>query len=371
MVQYLTITYTLRSRKLTYLNYVILYCFMQINGERSIYSVFHILKGKKSSQSIQDAHIFYLQPFFLSLPKLKRAYFNQKVKELEKLGYVIVDESGKAIVTTGGTDSVKKDFQGDSFPSNMNGLVYGDQTFLFWKRLSLLVQVLSNGKQQETLYFPVQRNKNIQEWVKSCLRANPNVEKLSSDLYKEMYSLLTSLSQTLNPDILVFRLTGYKDYGWTELQVAEKLNMHEEEFRFQFLNVIHGILSELEREPSTYPLLYSICLKSDQLQNLTISTSKTYELYQRGHSIEEIARIRDLKINTIEDHVIELILTKKEFAIDPFISQVEYENVLSVMKDAQTKRLKPIKEKLPHLSYFQIRVAIAKAGENREFATRA
>lgn len=355
---------------MTYLNYVILYCFIQINGERSIYSVFHILKGKKSSQSIQDAHLFYLQPFFLSLPKLKRAYFNQKVKELEKLGYVIVDDSGKAIVTTAGTESVKKDFQGDSFPSNMNGLVYGDQTFLFWKRLSLLVQVLSNGKQQETLYFPVQRNKSIQDWVKSCLRANTNIEKMSSDLFKELYTLLTSLPQSLNPDVLVFRLTGYKDYGWTELQVAEKLNMHEEEFRFQFLDLIHRILSELERDPSTYPLLYSISLKNDQLQNLTISTSKTYELYQKGHSIEEIARIRDLKINTIEDHVIELILTQEEFVIDPFMSQEEYENVLLIMNEAQTKRLKPIKEKIPHLSYFQIRVAIAKAGENREFATR-
>ncbi|MFC7783499.1 helix-turn-helix domain-containing protein [Rossellomorea sp. GCM10028870] len=356
---------------MTYLNYVILYCLLQINGERSIYSVFHILKGKKSSQSIQDAHIFYLQPFFLSLPKLKRAYFNQKVKELEKVGYVIVDESGKATVTTDGMISVKNDFQGDSFPSNMNGLVYGDQTVLFWKRLSLLVQVLSNGKQQETLYFPVQRNKNVQDWVKGCLKANPNIDNLSSALYKELHSLLTRLSQTLDPNILVFRLTGYKDYGWTELQVSEKLNMHQEEFRFKFLNLVHGMLSELEKECSTYPILYSIGLKSDQQQNLTISTSKTYELYQKGHTIEEISRIRDLKINTIEDHVIELILTQKEFTIEPFISQEEYQNVLMVMKDAKTKRLKPIKEKLPHLSYFQIRVAIAKAGENREVATRA
>ncbi|WP_052504607.1 helix-turn-helix domain-containing protein [Rossellomorea aquimaris] len=356
---------------MTYLNYVILYCFMQINGERSIYSVFHILKGKKSSQSIQDAHLFYLHPFFLSLPKLKRAYFNQKVKELEKEGYIIVDEGGRAIVTPEGAVAVKGAFQGDAFPSNMNGLVYGDQTILFWRKLSLLIQVISNGKQQETLYFPVQRNKNIQDWVKGCLKANPNIENLSSALYKELHSLLTMLSQTLDPTIFVFRLTGYKDYGWTELQVAEKLNMHQEEFRFQFLNLIHGMLSIVEKECSTYPILFSISLKSDQQQNLTISTSKTYELYQRGHTIEEISRIRELKINTIEDHVIELILTQKEFDIEPFISQEEYQNVLMVMKETQTKRLKPIKEKLPHLSYFQIRVTIAKAGENGEVAGRA
>jgi uncharacterized protein YpbB len=354
---------------LTYLSYVILYCFLQINGERSIYSVFHILKGKKSSQSIQDAHIFHLQPFFLSLPKLKRPYFNQKVKELEKAGLIALGESENAIVTPEGSNTVKEHFLGgDTFPSDMNGLIYGDQTRLFWMRLSLLVQVLSNAKRQENLYFPVQRNKHIQEWVKNCIRTNPDSDNLSSLLLKELTALLNI--QSSDPSILVYRLTGYKDYGWTELQVAERLDMDVEEFRFRFLNLLHGMLSEIERDNSEYPLLYSISLKSDHRQNLTISTSKTYDLYKKGHSLEEISRIRKLKVNTIEDHVIELILTQEDLAIEPFITQEEYVKVLKVMKEAQTKRLKPIKEKLPQLTYFQIRVAIAKAGETREIATR-
>jgi uncharacterized protein YpbB len=353
---------------LTYLNYVILYCLLQINGERSIYSVFHILKGKKSSQSIQDAHIFYLQAFFLSLPKLKRPYFNQKVIELKKAELITWGESENAFVTPEGSKAVKEQFLGDAFPSAMNGLIYGDQTRLFWMRLSLLVQVLSNAKRQETLYFPIQRNKHIQEWVKNCIRNNPESDNLSSVLFQELSDLLNL--QSSDPSILVYRLTGYKDYGWTELQVAERLHMNEEEFRFRFLNLLHSLLTEIEKDPSRYPLLYSISLTSDHRQNLTISTSKTYELYKRGHSLEEISRIRKLKLNTIEDHVIELILTQVDLPIDPFITQEEYVKVLQVMDEAQTRRLRPIKEKLPQLTYFQIRVAIAKAGEKRESAAR-
>ncbi|WP_179884950.1 helix-turn-helix domain-containing protein [Bacillus sp. AFS015802] len=351
---------------MTYLNYVILYCLLQINGERSIYSVFHILKGKKSSQSIQDAHIFHLQPFFLSLPRLKRPYFNQKVRELTEAGCITMGENDNAIVTPGGVKAVNDHFMGDAFPSNMNGLTYGDQTRLFWMRLSLLVQVLSNAKRQETLYYPVQRNKYIQEWVKNCIRTNPDRDNLSTILYKELTTVFGVMKG--DPSILVYRLTGYKDYGWTELQVAETLGMNEEELRFRFLNLLHGILTVVERDPSGYPLLYSISLNSDHRQNLTISTSKTYDLYKRGHSLEEISRIRKLKLNTIEDHVIELILTQGELDIDPFITREDYVRVLQVMKESQTKRLKPIKEKLPQLTYFQIRVAIAKAGETREFA---
>ena len=353
---------------MTYLNYVILYCFMSINGERSIYSVYHILKGKKSSQSIQDAHIFHLQPFFLSLPKLKRSFFNQKIKELENAGCITLGDSDNALVTEKGLKDVKEHFQDARFPSAMNGLLYGDQTRLFWMRLSLLVQVLSNGKRNETVYFPVQRNRVIQEWVKNCIRTNPDNDKLSSILFKELSSILHT--QESDPSILIYRLTGYQDYGWTELQVADMLEMDKEEFRFEFLNLLHRMLAEIESDPSNYPLLYSISLKNDSRQNLTISTSKTYDLYKRGHSLEEISRIRKLKQNTIEDHVIELILTQEDLAIDPFITREDYVKVLDVMKKEKTKRLKPIKEKLPQLTYFQIRVAIAKAGETREFITR-
>ncbi|MCA1058285.1 helix-turn-helix domain-containing protein [Rossellomorea aquimaris] len=354
---------------MTYFNYVILYCFWQIKGERSIYSVFHILNGKKSSQSIQDAHIFHLQPFFLSLPKLKRTYFNQKVRELEKSEYITHGENDVALVTELGSAAVLEYFRGDRFPSDMNGLIYGDQTRLFWMRLSLLVQVLSNGQRQESLYFPVQRNREVQDWVKNCIRTHPDRENLSSILYKELTHILNI--QKGDPSLLVNRLTGYKDYGWTELQVAEMLGMNKEEFRFRFLNLLHAMLTEIERDPSVYPLLYSISLRNDHRNNLTISTSKTYDLYKRGHSLEEISRIRKLKQNTIEDHVIELILTQEDFPIEPFITREEYVKVLQVMQEEKTKRLKTIKEKLPQLTYFQIRAAIAKAGETRESTTRA
>ncbi|BCB04574.1 helix-turn-helix domain-containing protein [Bacillus sp. KH172YL63] len=354
---------------MTYLNYVILYCLKQINEERSIYAVFHILKGKKSSQSIQDAHIFKLQPFFLSLPKLKRSYFNQKILELESARLIKLDETEKAAVLDAGSLLVKEHFYGESFPSRMDGLQYGDLARLFWLRLSLLVQVLSNAKKKETLYFPVQRNRQVQEWVKHALKANPDIDRFTTELHHELYSSLTT--QATDPSILVFRLTGYDDFGWTERQVADMLKMDREEYRFRFLNLLHGLLSEIARESSKFPLLYSMGVNREHSQNLTISTSKTYDLYKRGHSIEEIARIRNLKINTIEDHIIELALTKKDFGISPFITAQDYDDVIHAMNDMQTRRLKPIKDKLPQLSYFQIRVAIAKAGEGSGFTSGA
>ncbi len=162
---------------------------------------------------------------------------------------------------------------------------------------------------------------------------------------------------------MFFVLTGYDDYGWTEVQVAETLNLHPEEYRFRFLNILHWMQRELEKKSKEYPLLYIMCKKSERHHKLTISTAKTLDLFQQGHTIDDISRIRRLKKNTIEDHFIEIIFSYKDFNTTSFITDEALEKVAVIMKEEHTKRLKPIKDRLPNLSYFQIRVAMAKAGE--------
>ena len=56
--------------ELTFLQMIILYCLHKLNGERTIYSIYHLLHGKKSSQTIQDAYLFHLTPFFHTYPTI-------------------------------------------------------------------------------------------------------------------------------------------------------------------------------------------------------------------------------------------------------------------------------------------------------------
>jgi uncharacterized protein YpbB len=346
---------------MTYLHFILLYCFRQLNGERSIYSAFHILNGKKSSQSIQDSHLFQLQPLFQSLPSLGREYFDKKVKELEEQKFIELNDDSKAGLTVKGEEAVNS--SSVFFPSSMNGLVYGDRSIVFWRRLNLLVQVISNMNNKEISYYPVQRSRNVQEWIKKFLKGVPDRERLASELFSEIHDLLSATDEVEDPSILVYRLTGFQDYGLTEVQTAEKLNLSGEEYRFRFLNLIHRLLSKIDQGENKFPLLLSLSTVSRLQKNLTLSTSKTYDLYKQGYSIEDISRIRKLKVNTVEDHFIEIILTHDHFDTDCFIPLAELKKAASVMKELGTRRLKPIKEKLPHLTYFQIRIAIAKAGE--------
>ncbi|WP_050615462.1 hypothetical protein [Bacillus testis] len=79
----------------SYLEAIILHCLAQIGGERTVYSVYHILYGKKSSQTIQDSRFFYIESFFRTCPSLGREQFQQRVDSLEREGLLsILNEKG-------------------------------------------------------------------------------------------------------------------------------------------------------------------------------------------------------------------------------------------------------------------------------------
>ncbi|MHC8522417.1 YpbB family protein [Rossellomorea sp. H39__3] len=178
-----------------------------------MYSVYHIIKGKKSSQSIQDAHLFGLQALFLSLPKLKRDYFDRCIAELQEEGSITLSDDNRARLTRSGEEGVASYFQEKPYPAHMDGLKHGDQAILLWKRLSLLVQVLSNARMNETSYFPVQRDRKVQDWLKGFIRKQGKTEVLSAKLFEELYTLL---SQTTSGEIQGSLCSGLRDTGTTE-----------------------------------------------------------------------------------------------------------------------------------------------------------
>jgi uncharacterized protein YpbB len=73
---------------ISYRDAVFLYCLKQIKDERSIYSLFHLFQGKKSSQTIQDAHLYKLTPFFRALPFITRIELETIVKGFASRGFL-------------------------------------------------------------------------------------------------------------------------------------------------------------------------------------------------------------------------------------------------------------------------------------------
>jgi len=87
----------------------------------------------------------------------------------------------------------------------------------------------------------------------------------------------------------------------------------------------------------------------------------TFELYQEGKSIEEIAVLRGLTHSTIENHLLKCAQGDYPISLDDFIP-AEYEALLQdAISQVGTEKLKPIKELLPdEISYSVIKAFILK-----------
>ncbi|TFE00438.1 helix-turn-helix domain-containing protein [Jeotgalibacillus sp. R-1-5s-1] len=336
------------------------------NGERTDSALYHLITGKKTSQTIQDAHLFGLSPLFSIVPNLKRKQFDETIHHLKAQNFLILNETSKSLVTDHGKEKVRHFFAEHYFPADLDGWRYGDAGRIFWGRVSLLIQTLSNLTQNESRFFPVERDRQIQSWVKDQLIHSKSAKKtLFDQLYLEWKALFQSTDFPDDPLLIVQKFSGWNLIGLTYDQQADSLSCSPDEVYYRFINALHYSLAKIVGKKEDYPMLHHILkdlLKQDQL--FTVSTAETKRLLDNGMDLIEISRKRRLKPSTIEDHILELALLDRTLEKKPFVSEELYTAISEVAARSGSKRLKVIKEAIPDADYFQIRFVLAK--ENGE-----
>lgn len=340
---------------------ILLYCLKQINGERTIYSIYHLLNGKKSSQTLQDAHLFSLKRYFRILEPLTRESFDEIFNNILSKKLVEVCGEQRYLLTTAGREYLIQNPQ----PHYINGWRYQPYTMLVWERLSLLVQVASNLTFQETKYIPIQKNTEVHNWLKEILKSNTiPKQKLGESLFLELVDFLEQ-AKDIKPSVLVFRLTGNTRIGLTTLQTANMLNMDILQYHLAFINILHCLIQAVEEQTDRYQVLSSLLTNLEQNDSLTLSSRKTWVLLKQGFTPEEIAGIRNLKLSTIEDHLVEFALNIKDFSIQPYVEEEVQQTILEISRQETTRQLKVIRNTLKTASYFQIRLVLAKYGDRQ------
>jgi len=349
--------------ELTFLQMLILYCLQKLKGERTIYSIFHLLHGKKSSQTIQDAYLFQLTPLFNTFPHLSRQELEHLVSDLFTNKWIQATTSNQHyIVTNEREKELSHLLQERPIPSYLNGMKYQSQSVLFWERLSLLIQVISYLQQRDSKYIPIQKRPETLLAVRTFIQQNKNNRKsLGNRLYSELVSCLDEEPE-IDPNLFVIRLSGYRSIGLTLEQAAQKFDLEITQYYYEFLNVLHYMVGKIENKPKEFPIL-STLLEPKQSELLTHSTEKTYSLLNQGYSISDIMAFRQLKRGTIEDHIVELALKIKDFSIDPYVNTDKQNEIIKVTKKSNTKQLRFILNQVEDVTYFEIRLVLAKYGD--------
>ncbi|WP_042477935.1 helix-turn-helix domain-containing protein [Bacillus ndiopicus] len=334
---------------------ILLDIFLKLNNERTVSSAYHLLRGKRSGQTIQDVGIFSLHAYFSLLPKLTRQKFDGFVQLFAENGYLQMDDAGYYSLTSRGIEQARK-----GVPCTFDSWHYRGNEHIFYERLSLIVQALSHQSANIKAFIPIQRDEGIQYFARQfLLRHQYQSGALQVLLLQEITNSLEALAVTEEQrELLINRLTGVDLPGFTWQQLAYQAGRAEMDSQLLYISALHNWLGHIEH----YPYLADIAQQLRISMPLTDSAYQTAKLFQQGLSLQQIASKRNLKQSTVEDHLVELAMNDITFPIEHFVNQEELVQVNKAVLSYATKKLKVLREALPHLSYFQLRLALARGG---------
>lgn len=166
--------------------------------------------------------------------------------------------------------------------------------------------------------------------------------------------------------IFVHQLSSRNKIGYTKQQLADYLQLQEDEIALMHLSTIHELMAFCMEKADEEFMLRIFVEGLNPSYNLTDSASETLKFMKAQLSLEEIATKRSLKLNTIEDHVVEIALQDPHFSLRSFVPENIEEQILSVVEKLQTSKLREIKDRLgPEVSYFMIRLVLARRKVDR------
>jgi uncharacterized protein YpbB len=346
-----------------YRSSIILDTLSKFNGERTVHGVYHLLKGKKTSQTIQDAKLFQVDQLFATMKDLTRSEYDNCIKSLVQNRYLTISHDNLYKLTENGEAFVKVFRSENRIPEHLHGLLYSSISKYFWERFSLYVQVLSNLVSGNNKFIPIIINEKAAWWVKKHFPSPHNRRQIADIAYTECVTLLNQLSD-IESTIFTMKLSGANRIGFTITQIANELKMDKQEVQFYFQSSCHFIVAQILRHRKDFPLLSSFVDEEKSEIMLTKTSLDTKKLLLLGKSIEDVIRIRQLKRSTIEDHVVEIASSDQQFSINEYVTAKEQQIINKKIKETGSKKLKEIKNSIDddNITYFKIRLVLAKGG---------
>lgn len=334
----------------------------RLNGERTISAPFHLLRGKKSGQTIQDVKSYGLTDTFSIFPKLSQNKYNHIVEKMIQDQLLVIDQNNIPSLTEKGIHLKDK-----LEPLAINGWLYRGNEMVFFQRLSLLVQTLSHVKAQSVNFIPVQKDEKIQRWIRSFMLKVPyKSPEYALKVYEEMERCLNQAHFTeTHRQLIVFRLSGFKVTGLTWQQLSFDVKYEPIDVQLLFIEGLHQMLNEICSK-NTYPILYSLAEGVQANNPLTESASKTAQLYAAGNSLQAISSIRHLKQSTIEDHFVEMAMNGVWINWLMFFPNENIDDLRRKIQTTSSRKLSVLKEQFPQLSFFQLRLLLASRGEKND-----
>ncbi|MFD2371807.1 helix-turn-helix domain-containing protein [Brevibacillus sp. GCM10020057] len=349
---------------------VALNALIPLASERTLQAAYYILRGRKANQTLQDVHLYHLYPYYRMFPRFPKEDWDKIISTLlqNRLVVPLTGLGGNAkpsfLVTEIGSRQAaewrsKYELEKWNAPFTDSGMA--ERTELFWQRLHLLVQTVSQLLAGDLGFLPVVTDKKVQCWVKEQLAYQRARAIWQEQLGDELLMLWGDLPKKVQM-LLAGQLSGASQVGKTLGQLVTQQNESPYYLHLPFRYGLAMSIRRLQAEAEQFPLLSRLVVQADKRDaRLTESAARTYALVQRGLSIAEIAAVRKIKQSTVEDHLAEIALRCPEWDYSPYLDPALGEQIVRMSEQLQTSRLRLIKDRLgASVSYLQIRLALAR-----------
>src|SRR5699024_4996826 len=185
----------IKGGSLLLFDYIIMSCCSRFKDGRSISAVYHLLKGKRSIQTVQDSHIYQLNRFYGIYPSLQKRDFEEHIHQLADEDMLLLNNTNAAMTTVRGENWLRE--QKKHVPVNyFNGMEYYQKASIFLERLLLLIQTMTNSKKNNFHFIPVVDKRIATNWVKRQYYQTHRFQaNFLNQLYEELYQLLKCFSE--------------------------------------------------------------------------------------------------------------------------------------------------------------------------------
>lgn len=339
--------------------YLLIALLHMIKSNRSPAAIYHILTGKKSSQTIQDLHIFQLHPYYGLLPNLTRQTFDDAINSIVDEGLMTWVNKKDYRLTDKAKDYLVMNT--DDYFHSLTQAVDESAKHIFTERLYLTIQTFTYRVMNERNFIPVTDDVTIQSFVKQYYHTHK--QQLSGWLeacHNHLYEVLKTYPEH-NRHIFLDRLSTYHHNGQSLQQLMDRYETNEPDIRLTLVLIERDLFIRSQQEQT--------CL-SDLLPGensnlmypslMTRSAKKTHQLVMRGYNIDELIQVRQLKRGTIEDHLVEICTLDDHFKLNDYVTEEKISLIEAYLSTRQTQKLGEIKRNLPTaISYLDLRLVFA------------
>lgn len=342
---------------------ILLYMLYKMEHDRTLLAPFYILQGKPSIQTIQDANLYQLNRFFGLYKRISKSDYVEQIDFFSKEQW-IVQTDGSYRFTQAGRNQVSS-LKNYIQHLQVDGKRWHKVSEQFYFRFLLLIQVWTNRKAAIKHYVPIIEHKEVENWIKYVYaQTRHDVTSYLNRLYEELTDVLEDFNEQ---SIIIFiqTITNAEEIGRTNQQLQRQFHLTKEDVDLTITEVIHYILTQYEREK--HPILTQIARIETTDKQLTSSAQQTKDLLEQGYDVENIARIRRLKENTIQDHIVEIALHADSFPYEQYVHEDYIREIAHTVDRLKTFKLKDIKQAVNEaITYFQIRLVLTRLQKEGE-----